>query len=174
MTERQFQTELIRGLRSHLFHVVPIPDSGGGARFGTLRVYDLGIAADGVFYGVELKRGSTSIRFDSLQPHQRAGLRECNAAGHIALVVGFFEHTRSLTREKVRRSRKNLEVWAVGFVDFVSAEQEAEAKSAPLSWWRETGIELLPVRVDCDTKKGWEWGWDFRAVHEVMRLRRAA
>lgn len=187
MTEREFQTELIRGLRSHLFHVVPIPDSGGGARFGAERVYDLGVGRDGLYYGIELKRGSTSLPFNSLQDHQLAYLAECRRSGHTPLIICLFEHTGKLLndREKVRRSKKTLEAWAVNYEEFWCARKELSRKSAPLSWWREHGVELLPIRTPAFDKDGnpkfsktgkreWNWGWDFRAVHEAMRLRRVA
>lgn len=195
MTERQFQTELIRGLRYGrlgddtfpTYHVAPIPDSGGGERFGTERVYDLGIQKDGVYYAVELKRATTSLPFKELKTHQRAYLAESAREGGIPLVVCFFEHTGQLVdnREPYRRSRKTYEGWAVTLDLYLWAEGTLPRKSTPLNWWRERGIELLPIKTPAFDKDGkpkfsktgkreWNWGWDFRAVHEVFRRAVAA
>lgn len=186
MTERQFQTELIRGLRHDGFHVVPIPDSGGGARFGVKRCYDLGIAMHGVYYGVELKRAAgTSLSFAELKPHQRDGLRECKMSGHIPLVVCLFEHGGELAggRKKVRKSQKTLEAWAVTYESFLVGEKTLPRKSAPLTWWRHNGFELTPIRVGAFDKDGnpaidkrsgkrkMVWGWDFSAVHADTGMR---
>lgn len=179
MTEREFQTELIRGLRAHGFHPVPIPDSGA-QRFDSKRIYDLGIGGDGVYYGVELKRGGLSLPFDALQPHQRAALQECRSVGHVPLVICVFVHDRKQIGDKpARKGKHTLEAWAVSLQAFEVAERSMSRKSAPLEWWRSVGVELPAIRTDAVNRNGepafdargrrkWSWAWDFRAVHATF------
>ena len=180
MKEREFQTELIRGLKFRGFHAVPIPDSGA-QRFDSRRCYDLGIGGSGIYYGVELKRGTTRLDFSVLQPHQREALQECRDAGHVPLVICIFVHDRELIggRPRGRKSRKTYEAWAVPFGTFVYAEKIADRKSAPLEWWRNMGVELLPIKTPAFTRDGepaydakgrrkWVWGWDFAEVHRTF------
>lgn len=180
MKEREFQTELIRGLRHHGFHAVPIPDSGN-QRFDAKRCYDLGIGGNGIYYGVELKRGTTRLDFSVLQPHQRAALQECAAAGHVPLVICIFVHDRQLLggRQRVRKSRKVYEAWAVALGAFLRAERVSDRKSASLDWWRAEGVELTEIKTDAFDRDGnpafdkkgrrkWVWGWDFTQVHRFF------
>lgn len=179
MNERDFQTELIRGLRHYGFHVVPIPDSGGA--FGGRKVYDLGAGLDGVYYGIELKRGTTRLDFAELKTHQKDALQECEAAGHVPLVICIFIHDRELVggRPRIRKSKKTLEAWAVPFGVFRDAEKTADRKSTPLEFWRAVGVELTPVKTlafdrdgkpkfDSKGRRKWVWGWDFSGVHLAL------
>lgn len=172
MAEKDFQTELMRGLAVVGGHAYKIPDMpyalAQQARFVAKKPYDCFWVYDGTYHALELKQVSAGLSFGlaNLQDHQEQALLDVQAAGGKGLLVVNFRVRLSATQQK-KRGVEQLDLAFAAPIDLVVKARVEEARTGlPLDWWEAHGAVLEPVR----TPKGLGWNpigltyWDRERV----------
>ncbi|MFI0608663.1 MAG: hypothetical protein ACH37Z_12350 [Anaerolineae bacterium] len=160
MAEKDFQTELMRGLALAGGHAYKIPDMpfklAQQARFVSKKPYDCFWLYEGAFWALELKQVSSGISFamSNLRDHQEEALLEVERGGGNGLVVVNFRVRLSATQAKKRGTGMVDRAFAAHISQVVQARTQEARTGLPLEWWESYAYELPEVRTPAG--KGWE------------------
>jgi penicillin-binding protein-related factor A (putative recombinase) len=171
VAEKDFQSELNRGLRSANWWVYKIPDSpaskfGGvaGSRFTAAKPFDCVALADGQFHALELKQVSAGLSFPlkGLQDHQEDALLAVEARGGAGWLVVNFRVRLSETQKRKRGVEKLDLAYAARIHQVVSARVDEARTGLPLDWWQQHAVELPRQR------SGGVLSWDPTPLAEAV------
>ncbi len=156
MAEKDFQTELNRGIADAGWWAYKIPDSpaskfGGvkGSRFTPVKPFDCVAVCAGVPHALELKqvRKGLSLPLSELRDHQEEALLAVEAQGGVGWVVCNFRVRLSATQQR----KRGVEVLDLAFAarihQVVSARVDEARTGLPLDWWEQHAIELPRQRL---------------------------
>lgn len=162
MAEKDFQTELLRGLAlagGHAHKLADVPFKlAQQARFIPKKPYDCYWLAGGVFHALELKQVAVGLSFSlsGLQDHQEQALIEVEEAGG----RGFLAVNFRVRLSEAQRKKRGLEVldraFAVRIPAVVRARIDEARAGLPLEWWESHAWEF--ARVKTPAGMGWAPG----------------
>lgn len=147
--ERDFQSELSRGLKAAGWHTFKIPDVphklAQQARFNPSKPYDCFALHAGVYHALELKQVSSglSLSLSQIQEHQEDALLAVEAQGGVGWLVVNFRVRLSEAQKRKRGVEKVDQAFAARISQVVSARVDDARTGLPLDWWQENAIELL-------------------------------
>ncbi len=171
MAEKDFQTELSRGLADAGWWAYKIPDSpaskfGGvrGSRFTPPKPFDCIAVHDGAPHALELKQVRSGLRFTlkGLQDHQEDALLAVEASGGIGWLVVNFRVRLSKTQQRKRGVEKLDLAYAARIHQVVSARVDEARTGLPLDWWQQHAVELPRQR------SGGVLSWDPTPLAEAV------
>jgi hypothetical protein len=151
MAEKDFQSELNRGLADAGWWAYKIPDSpaskfGGvsGSRFTPAKPFDCFALHAGVYHALELKqvRKGLSLPLSELRDHQEEALLAVEACGGAGWVVCNFRVRLSKTQQRKRGIEVLDQAFAARIGQVVSARVEEARSGLPLDWWERHAVEL--------------------------------
>lgn len=155
MAEKDFQTELGRGLNAAGFYY-KIADQPVSqmvkSRFTEAKPFDCWWILQGVPVGLELKqvRGLSLNAGDRghLRPHQEEQLLRLGDHGGLGLVVVNFQH--KLPEKKAKKLGFAIidRAFAVSIQQVVTARTELATDTLPLEWMARAGVELNSAKQD--------------------------
>lgn len=163
MAEKDFQSELNRGLADAGWWAYKIPDSpaskfGGvsGSRFTPAKPFDCIAVCAGVPHALELKqvRKGLSLPLSELRDHQEDALLAVEAQGGAGWLVVNFRVRLSKTQQRKRGVEVLDQAFAARIGQVVSARVEEARRGLPLDWWERHAVEL--PRQGSGTALSWD------------------
>ena len=151
MAEKDFQSELNRGLRatgwwSHKIADSPTSRFSGvqGSRFTHQKPFDCLALVNGVCHALELKQVRTglSLSLTELRDHQEEALLAVDAAGGRGWLVTNFRVRLSATQARRRGVETIDRAFAARISQVVHARVEEARTGLPLDWWEANAVEL--------------------------------
>lgn len=148
MAEKDFQSELNRGLRAAGWWAYKIPDVPHAlakqARFNPSKPFDCFALACGRFHALELKqvRKGLSLPLSELRDHQEDALLAVEAQGGAGWLVVNFRVRLSKTQQRKRGIKVLDQAFAARIAQVVSARIADARTGLPLDWWERNAVEL--------------------------------
>jgi hypothetical protein len=166
--ERDFQSELSRGLKAAGWHTFKIPDVphklAQQARFNPIKPYDCFALHAGVYHALELKqvRKGLSLPLSKLADHQEDALLAVEAQGGAGWLVCNFRVRLSAAQQRKRGVEKLDLAYASRIGQVVSARIDEARTGLPLDWWQQHAVELPRQR------SGGVLSWDPTPLAEAV------
>jgi hypothetical protein len=166
--ERDFQSELSRGLKAAGWHTFKIPDVphklAQQARFNPIKPYDCFALHAGVYHALELKqvRKGLSLPLSKLADHQEDALLAVEAQGGAGWLVCNFRVRLSAAQQRKRGVEKLDLAFAARIGQVVSARIDEARTGLPLDWWQQHAVELPRQR------SGGVLSWDPTPLAEAV------
>jgi hypothetical protein len=166
--ERDFQSELSRGLKAAGWHTFKIPDVphklAQQARFNPIKPYDCFALHAGVYHALELKqvRKGLSLPLSELRDHQEDALLAVEAQGGAGWLVCNFRVRLSAAQQRKRGVEKLDLAFAARIGQVVSARIDEARTGLPLDWWQQHAVELPRQR------SGGVLSWDPTPLAEAV------
>lgn len=152
MAERDFQSELSRGLSRAGWWAYKIPDVPHAlakqARFNPSKPFDCLALAGGRFHALELKQVRTglSLSLAELRDHQEEALLAVESCGGVGWVVCNFRVRLSAAQQRKRGAATLDRAYAARIHQVVHARIEEARTGLPLEWWEENAVDLPRLR----------------------------
>jgi hypothetical protein len=168
MAEKDFQSELNRGLADAGWWAYKIPDVphmlAKQARFNPAKPFDCFAVCAGVPHALELKqvRKGLSLPLSELADHQEEALLAVEACGGAGWVVCNFRVRLSKTQQRKRGIEVLDQAFAARIGQVVSARIDEARTGLPLDWWQQHAVELPRQR------SGGVLSWDPTPLAEAV------